>query len=49
MYSVAASADGKTIVAGGLDSIFRIWNDQGQEQVKFLPPPRAAGDKTAAK
>ena len=35
MYSVAASADGKTIVAGGLDSVLRIWNDQGQEQAKF--------------
>ena len=38
MYSVAASADGKTIIAGGLDSVLRIWNDQGQELAKFAPP-----------
>jgi WD40 repeat protein len=48
MYSVAASADGKTIIAGGLDSILRIWNDQGQEQAKFAPPPRSE-ERTAAK
>lgn len=49
MYSVTASADGKTILAGGLDSVLRVWNDQGQELAKFSPPPRASGDKTAAK
>lgn len=49
MYSVAASGDGKTILAGGLDSVLRVWNDQGQELAKFSPPPRAASDKTAAK
>jgi WD40 repeat protein len=48
MYSVAASADGKTIIAGGLDSILRIWNDQGQELAKFATPPRPT-EKTAAK
>jgi len=49
MYSAAASGDGKTIIAGGLDSILRIWNDQGQELAKFAAPPRPAGDQTAAK
>ncbi len=49
MYSVTASADGKTILAGGLDSVLRVWNDQGQELTKFSPPPRASGEKTAAK
>ncbi|HEY2414822.1 MAG TPA: c-type cytochrome domain-containing protein [Pirellulaceae bacterium] len=49
MYSVAASADGKTILAGGLDSILRIWNDQGQEIAKFAAPPRPLPEKTAAK
>ncbi len=49
MYSVAASGDGKTILAGGLDSVLRVWNDQGQELAKFSPPPRSSGDKTAAK
>ena len=48
MYSVAASADGKTILAGGLDSILRIWNDQGQELAKFAAPPWPS-EKTAAK
>ncbi|MEX2175310.1 MAG: c-type cytochrome domain-containing protein [Pirellulaceae bacterium] len=46
MYSGAASADGKTILAGGLDSVLRIWNDQGQEQAKFVAP--AAAPQTAA-
>jgi WD40 repeat protein len=48
MYSVGASGDGKTIVAGGLDSVLRIWNDQGQELSKFVAPPRLK-DQTAAK
>jgi WD40 repeat protein len=47
MYSVAASADGKTIIAGGLDSVLRIWADDGKELAKF-PPPRTS-DQTAAK
>jgi WD40 repeat protein len=45
MYAGAASADGKTVIAGGLDSVLRIWNDQGQEQAKFAapaPPPQTA-------
>ncbi len=50
VYSAAASADGKTIIAGGLDSVLRIWNDQGQELAKFAPPPSpAAPPRTAAK
>jgi WD40 repeat protein len=49
MYSVAASADGKTILAGGLDSMLRIWNDQGQEIAKFAAPVASRPDKTAAK
>jgi WD40 repeat protein len=49
MYSVAASADGKTILAGGLDSILRVWNDQGQEIAKFASPAGSPADKTAAK
>jgi WD40 repeat protein len=48
MYSVAASADGKTIVGGGLDSILRIWDDEGKELLKFGPPPRSE-QQTAAK
>jgi WD40 repeat protein len=49
MYSIAASADGKTILAGGLDSILRIWNDQGQEIAKFASPAALPSDKTAGK
>jgi WD40 repeat protein len=41
MYAGAASADGKTILAGGLDSVLRVWNDQGAEIVKFAAPAPA--------
>jgi WD40 repeat protein len=47
MYAGAASADGKTVIAGGLDSVLRIWNDQGQEQAKFAAP--APAPQTASK
>jgi WD40 repeat protein len=54
MYAVATSADGKTIIAGGLDSIVRVWNDEGKELAKFAAPPAeksatAAKPRTAAK
>jgi WD40 repeat protein len=45
MYAGAASDDGKTILAGGLDSVLRVWNDQGAEFAKFAapaPPPQTA-------
>jgi WD40 repeat protein len=48
MYSAAVSADGKAILAGGLDGVLRIWNDQGQPVIQFAPPA-PAGDQTAAK
>lgn len=38
MYSVGVSDDGKTFVAGGQDSIVRLWNDQGQVVASFAPP-----------
>lgn len=47
MYAVAASADGKTIVGGGLDSIVRVWNDQGQELARFEPPATSSGQTAA--
>ncbi len=47
MYAGAASVDGKTVVAGGLDSVLRVWNDQGQELGKFAAP--APQPQTAAK
>jgi WD40 repeat protein len=48
MYSVAASGDGKTIIAGGLDSVVRLWADDGKELAKFTPPAPPK-DQTAAK
>jgi WD40 repeat protein len=48
MYSVAASADGKTILAGGLDSTLRLWSEDGKELAKFMPPT-SPKEKTAAK
>jgi WD40 repeat protein len=48
MYCVVASADGKTIVAGGLDGTLRIWDAEGKELAKFSPPPQPT-NQTAAK
>ena len=38
VYNVGVSADGKTIVAGGQDSVVRIWSDDGKSIVTFLAP-----------
>jgi len=38
MYTVAASPDGKHVVAGGYDSVVRIWSDNGQVHANFEPP-----------
>jgi WD40 repeat protein len=35
MYGVAASADGKTIVAGGQDGVVRVWGADGKPQGTF--------------
>ncbi|WP_254506933.1 c-type cytochrome domain-containing protein [Anatilimnocola floriformis] len=48
MYSSAASADGKTIIAGGADSTLRVWSENGQVYATF-EAPKPEGDKTAAK
>jgi WD40 repeat protein len=48
VYSAAVSADGKTILAGGQDSILRIWNDQGQAVATF-EAPKAEQQTAAAK
>jgi WD40 repeat protein len=43
IYSAAVSADGKTVIAGGLDGVLRVWNgDTGQAIRSFDPPPPAA-------
>lgn len=46
LYALAASRDGKTIIAGGLDSVLLVWNDQGQEIARF-PPPAPSGQTAA--
>jgi len=38
VYNVGVSADGKTIVAGGQDSVVRIWSDDGKSIVTFIAP-----------
>ena len=46
MYSVDVSSDGNTIVAGGQDSVLRIWRANAQVVATFAPPQP---DQTAAK
>lgn len=38
MYSNAVSADGKTIVSGGADSVLRVWSENGQPFIVFEAP-----------
>lgn len=38
VYTADASGDGKEIVAGGEDSVLRVWNDAGQVFATFEPP-----------
>jgi len=37
MESAAVSADGKLVVAGGEDSVLRIWNADGSKLAAFMP------------
>ncbi|HYR57987.1 MAG TPA: hypothetical protein VEO95_05140, partial [Chthoniobacteraceae bacterium] len=37
MESAAASADGKLVVAGGHDSVLRVWNADGAKIAAFVP------------
>ena len=41
MYSAAATPDGKVYVAGGQDSVLRVWADNGQVLGAFEPPKEA--------
>lgn len=44
LYSAAASADGKSIIAGGEDSILRVWDGtSGKILYQFAPPSKEAG------
>ena len=49
VYSVAVSNDGTTLIAGGADSVLRVWNvDDGKLYVSFDPPVvESAGDQQA--
>jgi WD40 repeat protein len=38
MYASGASNDGKTIIAGGADSVLRVWNENGQPVSSFEAP-----------
>jgi WD40 repeat protein len=45
MYSVDVSADAGFYVAGGQDSVFRVWNNAGAVHATFEPPkPKADGE-----
>jgi WD40 repeat protein len=48
MYSVAATPDGKIIIAGGQDSVLRIWNGADGKSIATFAPP-AANPKLAVK
>ena len=41
IYAVAATPDGKVVVAGGQDGVLKVWNGtDGKEMAIFAPPPR---------
>ena len=46
--NVRASADGDTVVAGGEDSVVRIWSKDGKTIINF-DPPKPPEEKTADK
>ncbi|MFP6658593.1 MAG: c-type cytochrome domain-containing protein [Pirellulales bacterium] len=48
VYCVRASADGDTVVAGGEDSVVRIWSKDGKTIINF-DPPKPPEEKTAEK
>ena len=44
VYCVRSSADGQTVVAGGLDSVVRVWRDNGELIASFDPPGQPPSD-----
>ena len=52
VFSVATSADGARIAAGGADSVLFIWNGQNAQVIRKLEPPpsppSAAGSSRTA-
>lgn len=48
VYTTDASADGKIIIAGGEDSILRVWTDAGQIHASFEPPKEPVEEAPAS-
>lgn len=45
MQSAAVSADGKVVVAGGQDSVLRVWNATDGKTLVAFPPPKTSVTK----
>ncbi len=41
MAAAATTPDGKIVVAGGLDSVLRVWKGTGEALTTFAPPPKS--------
>jgi WD40 repeat protein len=48
MFSVAASPDGKLVVAGGQDSVLRFWDGENGNSLRNLDPPQPETQQVAA-
>jgi WD40 repeat protein len=49
VHSCSVSGNGKLVIAGGQDSVVRLWNENGQEYAKFeAPKPQPSGGEQAA-
>jgi len=49
MYSAAATADEKLVVAGGEDGVLRIWNGADGKVIATFEPPKPPDNNTQAK
>jgi len=47
MYSVAATPDGRWIVAGGEEGVLRVWNAQNAQVVGTFDPPASPNQQAA--
>ncbi|MCB1230702.1 MAG: hypothetical protein KDN19_10575 [Verrucomicrobiae bacterium] len=48
LHTAAASADGKLIIAGGQDSVLRLWDATGKKLIQSFPSPEADPSKVAS-
>ena len=48
MYCVAATPDSRFVIAGGFDSVLRIWNGTNGTVLHELSPERPPGESVAA-